>query len=166
MSSTGASGSVRGMRRKRSGTSGSVHSAPAAAIRHTTAAAGQSANGAAASRKPPTAGPTVPASPTRASAPRSSGREGDRADLGDERLVRRAVEAFADAEDRERDQDHEERGATRQPVAARVDHQPRHDPEQRHQCERAQPPVPLDRAAIGSCTITITLVLTKNTTPI
>ena len=42
-SSTGGAGTVFGMRRKRSGTSGSVRSAPIAATRQTAAAAGQSA---------------------------------------------------------------------------------------------------------------------------
>ena len=70
-----------------------------------------------------------------------------RRDLRDERLVRRPVKALADAEDPKRDHDHNERCAPRQPVAARVDHQPRHEPEDRHQRERAQPATTLDRTA-------------------
>ena len=56
LGSSGCAGSAPGR-------SGSSASEPSAATRQTTAAAGQSANGADASRKPPTAGPTVPASP-------------------------------------------------------------------------------------------------------
>ena len=58
-----ASSSRRGMRTNAGGTSRSSASEPAAATAHTAAAAGQSANGATASRWPPAAGPTVPARP-------------------------------------------------------------------------------------------------------
>jgi hypothetical protein len=59
----GIEASSRGIRRSRGGMKRSSASAPKAERMHTAAAAGQSANGAAARMKPPTAGPTVPASP-------------------------------------------------------------------------------------------------------
>lgn len=61
--SAGIDASSRGMRRRRGGMKRSSASAPNAETTHTAAAAGQSANGAAARMKPPTAGPTVPARP-------------------------------------------------------------------------------------------------------
>ena len=61
--SAGIEASSRGIRRRRGGTKRSSASAPSAERRQTVAAAGQSANGAAARTKPPTAGPTVPARP-------------------------------------------------------------------------------------------------------
>jgi len=61
--SAGIEASSRGMRRRRSGMKRSSASAPSDDARQKAAAAGQSANGADASTKPPIAGPTVPASP-------------------------------------------------------------------------------------------------------
>jgi hypothetical protein len=61
--SAGIEASSRGTRRRRGGMKRSSASAPRAERTHTAAAAGQSANGAAARTKPPTAGPTVPARP-------------------------------------------------------------------------------------------------------
>ena len=69
-----------------------------------------------------------------------------RADLRDEGLVRRSVEALADAEEHGRERDHEERRGGREPVAARVDEEPGDRPEQRHQHERAHPAPALDPA--------------------
>jgi hypothetical protein len=61
--SAGIAASSRGIRWRWGGTKRSSASAPAEERRQTAAAAGQSANGSHASTKPPTAGPTVPASP-------------------------------------------------------------------------------------------------------
>ena len=104
----------------------SIASAPAAAIAHTQAASGQSANGAAASMKPPTAGPTVPGEPPRERVHREVAAAQVRGpDVGDERLVRGAVEALADPEHRQQ----RRRTATNaavpvEPATARVDEQP------------------------------------------
>ena len=59
----GVSASSRGIRCNCRGMNRSIQSTPSAAITQTSEARGQSANGAAARMKPPTAGPTVPASP-------------------------------------------------------------------------------------------------------
>lgn len=61
--SPGIDASSRGIRRSATGTKRSSHSAAKDVTTQTAAAPGQSANGEAASTKPPTAGPTVPASP-------------------------------------------------------------------------------------------------------
>jgi hypothetical protein len=61
--SAGIDASSRGIRRRRGGMKGSSARAPSDDATHTAAAAGQSANGAAARTKPPIAGPTVPARP-------------------------------------------------------------------------------------------------------
>jgi multidrug transporter EmrE-like cation transporter len=61
--SAGIEASSSGMRRRWRGSKRSSASAPSDASRQTTAAAGHSANGAAARTNPPAAGPTVPARP-------------------------------------------------------------------------------------------------------
>jgi drug/metabolite transporter (DMT)-like permease len=61
--SPGMKASSRGIRRSPGGTKRSIASAPNAATTQTPEASGQSAKGAAARMKPPTAGPTVPARP-------------------------------------------------------------------------------------------------------
>ena len=125
----------------------SIASAPAAAIRQTTAASGQSderrrREDEAADRRPDRAAEAPRERVDREVAPaKVLG-----ADVGDERLVRRAVEAFADPEDPGREREGEERGRRVEPGAGRVDEEPRDGPEERHQRQRPHPPPPLDPA--------------------
>ena len=67
-----------------------------------------------------------------------------RRDVGDERLVRRAVEAFACAQEPGRKRERDERGRRVEPRAGAVDEQPGDRPEGRHQRQGAHAAAALD----------------------